>query len=314
MKNVLISIIIPTYKRSENLVRSIESILTQEQKYEIIIVDDNDEDTIYRKNNEKLLEKYIKNNNLIYLKHKKNKNGAAARNTGIKVARGKYITFLDDDDEFMPERIKKIETLANSENPDVIFTGVLHKYKGLEKKITVPNINNKSIKELQIDLLEQKSFFGTGSNMICKREIVNYIGGFDERFIRHQDMEFMIRVLENSKLISVIPEPLVIKNEDDINNIPNFENMLKMKKLYLTKFENIINECSPKVVNQIYRNNYYELLTNAYLHKNKNDIKQAKNMLRKKNIFDFKKVMLIKLKIKLKSIYIIRKLRSIIKK
>ena len=59
MENLLLTIIIPTYKRNDYIIRAIESILKEKGNYEIIVVDDNDEDTVYRENNEKKLKKYI---------------------------------------------------------------------------------------------------------------------------------------------------------------------------------------------------------------------------------------------------------------
>ena len=116
--NELVSIIIPTYKRNEKLKKAIESILKQTyQNIEIIVVDDNNPNTEYRKKNEILMQSYIKNSKVKYIKHEKNKNGAAARNTGINAANGKYIGFLDDDDEFLPTKIEKqVDVLEKKEN------------------------------------------------------------------------------------------------------------------------------------------------------------------------------------------------------
>ena len=106
MEKVLLSIIIPTYKRSENIEKAINSVLKQAGSFELIVVDDNDEDSVFRKHNEEIMQKYLNNyNNFYYLKHKKNMNGATARNTGIKFCHGQYITFLDDDDDFIKDRI-----------------------------------------------------------------------------------------------------------------------------------------------------------------------------------------------------------------
>mgnify|MGYP004623184697 CR=1 FL=1 len=59
------------------------------------------------------MKKYDLNNNVKYLKHIKNMNGAVARNTGIKNCNGDYIGFLDDDDEFLPEKIEKQVKILN---------------------------------------------------------------------------------------------------------------------------------------------------------------------------------------------------------
>ena len=98
----LVSIIIPTYKRANYLERAIESVIRQSYRnIEIIVVDDNDSGSKYREENIKIMSKYEGCKNIKYLKHRKNKNGAAARNTGIAAAAGEYLTFLDDDDFFL---------------------------------------------------------------------------------------------------------------------------------------------------------------------------------------------------------------------
>ena len=209
-----LSVIIPTYKRSDNLERAINSIINQTSNdFEIIVVDDNDSDSIYRKETEKVMSKYLKYDFIKYLKHIKNMNGATARNTGIKEAEGKFITFLDDDDEFTSDRIKSIKDEYEKEKFDFAVSGVVTKENGQVQKRNMPKI--KKIRELQYDLLCLDSFFGTGSNIIFKNEIVDSVNGFDVNFIRHQDFEFVIRCLDISKKLRVIPNYSVIKNNDD---------------------------------------------------------------------------------------------------
>lgn len=311
MNNIKLSVIIPTYKRSENLIRAIDSVLCQNINTEVIVVDDNDENSLYRKENEVRLRDYYETNKIIYLRHKKNMNGACARNTGIKKARGEYITFLDDDDTFVKDRIKKILDLVNKNSPDFICTGVALKTKNIVQRIIIPDLN-KPIKELIIDLLMQKSFIGTGSNMICKKRIIERINGFDEKFTRHQDIEFLIRYLEQSKSVKSISEVLVEKNNDDGINIPNFEKMLKVKKMFIDKFEYIINDLDSKTQNEIYEANYYELLNIAYCTRKKDDIKNSKKILKEKNIYNRKKVFLIKFKNIIKRNKFVVKIRKIL--
>ena len=70
--NELVSVIIPTYKRNENLKKAIESVLKQTyQNIEIIVVDDNNPDTRFRKDNEKIMECYLTNSKVKYIKHEK---------------------------------------------------------------------------------------------------------------------------------------------------------------------------------------------------------------------------------------------------
>ena len=87
---VLVSVVIPTYKRSDTLSRAIESALNQTyQKIEVIIVDDNEKGSLESKKVQEVLQKY--NNRVMYINPEKHINGAVARNYGIKKANGDYI-------------------------------------------------------------------------------------------------------------------------------------------------------------------------------------------------------------------------------
>jgi len=107
-RHPLVSVIIPTYGRSELLDRAIDSVLAQTyDNIEIIVVDDNNSNSEHRKHTENVLQKYLQNGQAVYLKHEKNVGGSAARNTGIKASKGEYVALLDDDDEWFPEKIEK---------------------------------------------------------------------------------------------------------------------------------------------------------------------------------------------------------------
>ena len=101
--NPLVSVIITTCNGDYKLVRAVDSVLMQTyNNIEIIVVDDNGNGTASRIETEKMMEKFSNTERVIYLKHEQNKNGSAARNTGIRTAKGKYVAFLDDDDVFNP--------------------------------------------------------------------------------------------------------------------------------------------------------------------------------------------------------------------
>lgn len=115
----LVSVIIPTYKRTKTLESAIDSIAKQTYKnLEIIVVDDNGTESEYRKSVEEIMKQYEDNPQVNYVKNEKNMGGAVARNVGIQVARGEYLAFLDDDDAYYPEKIEKqIAVFQNSEDP-----------------------------------------------------------------------------------------------------------------------------------------------------------------------------------------------------
>lgn len=103
----LVSIIIPTHNRYESLIRAVKSCLHQSYKnIEVIIIDDNYSNVNLRN---KIIHQFGYTNHRIKLILSNEDLGATnARNIGIKNSRGKYISLLDDDDEYMPDRILKL--------------------------------------------------------------------------------------------------------------------------------------------------------------------------------------------------------------
>ena len=263
---IKISVIIPTYGTPIFLENSIKSVLNQTfQDLELIIVDDNNPDTEARQKTEELLERYINIDNRIrYIKHEHNKNGAVARNTGFAVAKGKYISLLDSDDEYMPERLQKcFDMMENaSDNIAGVYTGCEFRRGGkvyhVEKNVKPGNF--------LVDTLACKFMFCTGSNIFVRKSVVDELNGFDGAFLRHQDYEFLVRVFEKYDL-AAIQEPLVIKNNENFN-LPNLEKQVAIKKQYLDKFKYIIDTLPEKDVNFIMHGNYINVAENAMAQNN----------------------------------------------
>lgn len=106
--NPLVSVVIPTYKRTtQYLSRAVESVRRQTyQNLEIIIVDDSTAAFPQRAETERYIQS-LNDDRVRYYQNEKNCGGSLTRNRGISHARGEYITFLDDDDEYMPRKVEK---------------------------------------------------------------------------------------------------------------------------------------------------------------------------------------------------------------
>ena len=117
MENPLISVIIPTFNRSELLLKAIESVEKQiYPNYEILICDDGSTD-----DTEQAVKPLI-NDKVRYLKQE-NKGPGAARNLGIKSSNGQLIAFLDSDDSWMPEHLSYVVEFFNLyPDADMVYT------------------------------------------------------------------------------------------------------------------------------------------------------------------------------------------------
>ncbi len=106
--SITVSVIIPTYGRSELLARAIDSVLAQTHRpLEIIVVDDNPQGDAHRLATRERLAGYIERGEIIYYPRRRNGGGALARDSGILRSSGQYISFLDDDDYYHPQKIAR---------------------------------------------------------------------------------------------------------------------------------------------------------------------------------------------------------------
>lgn len=120
-KTPLISVIIPTYNLSLYLRRAVDSVLSQDvDDMEVIVVDDfSMDDTV------EMMNTFYKDNDFVKLVcHNENKSLGASRNTGLDVAKGKYVFFLDADDWLESGAFSHILSVAEKNNADVVACGV----------------------------------------------------------------------------------------------------------------------------------------------------------------------------------------------
>lgn len=120
MSNPTVSIIIPTYNRSDIIIRAIESVLNQTYKdFELIIGDDHSTDFT-----KEVVESCLDPRVIYYKKQRKKKGQAAMINDCAKIARGKYIAFLDDDDEWLPNKLElQMECFKNNPKAILVHSG-----------------------------------------------------------------------------------------------------------------------------------------------------------------------------------------------
>lgn len=262
MNKALVSVIIPTYGRSERLKEAIESVLVQTYKnYEVLVVDDNDSFSRYRRETEKMMKYYEKNEKVKYFKHKKNKNGAAARNTGIKNSKGEYITFLDDDDIYLKDKIlKQVAFLEINTKINGIYCGRIQNNKV---------ICGKYFGDISREILSLE-FTPTTPALMFRRQVVMELNGFDESYKRHQDFEFLLRFLKKN-IIMYISDPLIKIGFNNGENTLIGKELEKNKEKFLKQFNKEIEILELKykgAKKKIYISHYVPVLMSHIKNKN----------------------------------------------
>lgn len=212
----LISVIITTYKRADMLPRALDSALSQTwPNVEIVVVDDNDPGTAFRSATERIMEAYGNDPRVRYIRHPHNRNGAAARNTGIAESRGELVSFLDDDDWYYPAKLERqAEYLLGSGEFDAVSCG----WRRGGRDWLPAGEGDRSL-----DILSGRNYIYTDVIMM-KRTVALEIGGWDERFRRNQDSAFMLRFFSRGHRIGAVMEVLCgCDVADRINVLPAAE-------------------------------------------------------------------------------------------
>src|SRR3989344_2593265 len=223
-----VSVILPTCNRPSLLSKAIKSVLNQSyQDFEIIVVDDGllerAEDVVKKINDERIK----------YIKHEKNLGGGVARNTGIKNARGEFVAFLDDDDEWVENKLDlQIQRLKNSSHDiGFCFSAVKNIYDDKE----VVSVVEDGI----IDYYEKSLSIFKGVltvTMVVKKYVFEDVGYFDETLPSHQEAELVIRMSKKFKGIGInepLANVLMLSNHNQMGK--NINRRIKGRELVLNK-------------------------------------------------------------------------------
>lgn len=196
VEDVKVSVIIATYRRDESLKRALESLINQSYaNIEVIVVDDNAEEK-WNEKVESIVDKIKELFSIIYIKNPINEGSAETRNIGIKVASGEYITFLDDDDIYLPNKIRNQVEHMIKNNSDYSVTD-LELYdeneRFIEKRTRKYIKRNDKENLLRYHLMHHIT--GTDTLMF-KKDYLLSIGGFppinvgDEFYLMKKSIEF----------------------------------------------------------------------------------------------------------------------------
>lgn len=228
----LVSVVITTYKRNFFLKKAIDSVINQTYKdLEIIVIDDNGLENEFRIENRKLEREYKrKHSNIRFVYLEKNLGGCSARNEGIKNALGKYIAFLDDDDEFYKYKLEKyVERFNTNKEIDMVYSFV--ESNTGEKWKNVPGEN-----PLYTHLLS--GCLAATSQWMIKKDKLVMVNGFEETPAK-QDSILIFNLLVSGCKLSCIEEVLSLYNIHDNTRISNNGKALDGEIIFFNKYKQI---------------------------------------------------------------------------
>lgn len=200
MSDNKVSVVLTTYNRPELIQRALCSVLDQTYpNWECIVVDDASEGPVGE-----IVDSY-EDPRVRYHRHDENKGLSAVRNTGLRLAEGSMIAYLDDDDEWLPEKLaRQTDRLQSSgENVGLVYCWMEWVRDGEVFKRRQPTLRGNIFAES----LDQQPL-GNGSTWLIRREALERHGGFDESLPRGIDGD-LLRRLSTTHNVDVVPETLV---------------------------------------------------------------------------------------------------------
>lgn len=180
-----VSVVIPTYNRAEFLMETVHSVLDQTYRdFEIIVVDDGSTDTTAQ-----VLEPYSAQVRYVW---QENAERSAARNHGLRLARGEYIAFLDDDDRFLPDKLRG-QVAALDRDPGIGLVASGFQYTDEHDTLIgeeYPWVGRSPI------TLQTILFSGLAPihAVLARRESITQVGGFDTHIRGCEDIDLWLKL------------------------------------------------------------------------------------------------------------------------
>lgn len=199
----LVTVVVPVYDQAELLSEALESVANQTfERYEVVVVDD-----ASPRSHESVVASFGPEFRLVI--HDRNRGAGAARNTGIEQANGEYVAFLDADDMWRPEKLRRqCETLERSPSEvGLVYTGFVQYDTQGQAWAHEPTAHG----DIYADELERDRIYPTSTVMI-RRECLDEVGWFDPDLPSRQDYDLWIRVTESYE-VAYVDAILVEKRE-----------------------------------------------------------------------------------------------------
>lgn len=252
----LVSVVVPCFNRATLIPRAVRSVQQQNfESLEIVLVDDGSaDDTVAVVEQLQLTEPRIR-----LIRHERNRGEAGARNTGVKNARGKYIAFLDSDDEWLPGKLARQLDVLSRTGGDLVgcVAGLIQILPDGQETLVQDWSDRKPINE--VNVLTGGCGLALGTTLVVPRAAYDVVGHYDESLPLLVDLDWLCRYLQSYPLIKV-PEPLARYNKSPMRRGEGTERAIG---LFLTKNAGYLAKFSRRERWKI-RSQFFAYMSQAY--------------------------------------------------
>jgi O-antigen biosynthesis protein len=190
-----VSVVITAFNRARLLARALESVIAQTfADFEVLVVDDCSRDDL-----ESVVTGF-RDRRLRYLRQPENRGVAAARNRGMRESRAPFVAFLDDDDEWFPDKLAQQIEVFRVAPPDVglVYTGTETVSDHGTRSLHLPTASGDLYRELLV-----KNLLTGPTSVMIRRNVIAVVGFFDEELPAIEDFDYWLRVCRRYKVARV---------------------------------------------------------------------------------------------------------------
>lgn len=181
----IVSVVIPTYRHSAFVRRTLDSVFAQTYRdYEIVVVNDGSPD-----DTEAVLEPLIAANRIRYIKQE-NQGQSRARNRGVELARGKYIAFLDDDDLWPREKLEWQVALLEAKPEVAVASGILQMIDERDQ----PGAVGPHFPSITFETLFAENPFMSPGQTLIRKDVLRHVGGLNTEIWGADDWDLWFRI------------------------------------------------------------------------------------------------------------------------
>jgi glycosyltransferase involved in cell wall biosynthesis len=226
----VVSAIITTFNRERFLGAAMESVLLQTHRdFELLVLDNSSSDgtaaIVARRTDPRI--RYVRHRPLTI---------AAARNLGLREARGEFVAFLDDDDEWLPPKLERQVAVLRrgSQSLGLVYGGVTWiDERGVAARTHLPTLRGRILTDL---LWQRDAFTGSASNPMMRAAALAALGGFNEALVTSEDWELYLRLAERFE-VEYVPEVLVrIRTHRGVRLGDRIDEARKVEEVVLSRY------------------------------------------------------------------------------